>query len=322
MGLKLRHFFSAFALAVTFALSAFAQSYPAKPIRLVVPFPPGGAADLLGRVVSQRMGESFGQQVIVENRPGANTIIGAEAVAKSAPNGYTLLEAIDSTLSMNPALYAKLPYDPLKDFEPISLIALVPNILVVGNAVPANSMQELIALAKSKPGEVMYSAGTITVHLGGELLNQMAGMRMVAVPYKGGNTAITALLTGEIHVALTAASNVVPLWKSGKLRALATMSGKRLPQFPELPTIAESGVPGYDVVIWQSIVAPAGTPREIVGKLNAELTRIMKLADTRERLNGAGLEPAYSTPEELGAFIRSESARWGKIIRDIGMKME
>jgi len=309
-------------LGLGLAAAAFAQAYPAKPVKLLVPFPPGGAADLLGRVVAQKMTEGFGRQVIVENRPGANTLIAAGLAAKSPPNGYTLLMAIDSTLTMNQTLYSKLPYDPIRDFDPVSLIARVPNLLVVNNSVPANTVQELIALARSRPGEIMFTAGTITVQLGGELLNQMAGIKMVAVPYKGGNTAIAALLSGEIQVALTAVSNMAPLWKSGKVKALAVMSGKRLSQFPELPTVAESGVPGYEVVIWQSIVVPAGTPREVIVKLNAELTRIMKLAETRERLSATGLEPATSTPEELASFIRSESAKWGKIIRDIGMKVE
>lgn len=310
-------------LALSIAGEALAQSYPTRAIRLVVPFPPGGGpADILARAIAQKMSESFGQQVIVDNRPGANTIIGAEAVAKAPPDGYTLLMAIDSTLTMNPTLYSKLPYDPIKDFDPVSLIAIVPTILVVNNNLPVNNVRELIALAKSKPGQIMMGSGTVATHLAGELFNSMAGTKMINVPYKGASGSITALIAGEVPVSFSGVSTALVNWKAGRVKMLAAMGAKRLPQAPDLPTVAESGVPGYDAQVWQSIVVPAGTTREIIGRLNAELTRIMKLPETRERLWAVGIEPTSSAPEELAAFIRSETTKWSKIIKDIGLKIE
>lgn len=312
---------ASFALGV--AGAALGQSYPTKSIRLVVPFPPGGGpADILGRTIAQRMSENFGQQVIVDNKPGANTIIGANAVAKAPPDGHTLLMAIDSTLTMNPTLYSKLPYDPLKDFDPVSLIAIVPTMLVVNKDVPVNNVQELIALAKSKPGQIMFGTGTIATHLAGELFNNMAGTKMINVPYKGASGSIKAVIGGEVPVSFSGVSTALVNWKAGRVKVLAAMGAKRLPQAPQVPTVAESGVPGYEAQVWQSIVVPAGTPREIITKLNAELTRIMKLPETRERLSSFGIEPASSTPEELAVFIRSETAKWTKIIKHIGLKVE
>ncbi len=315
---------AAMALAgLSIAGAALAQSYPARAIRLVVPFPPGGGpADILGRAIAQKMSENFGQQVIVDNRPGANTIIGAEAVAKAAPDGYTLLMAIDSTLTMNPTLYSKLPYDPRKDFDPVSLIAFVPTMLVVNNKVPVNNVRELIALAKSQPGQIMMGSGTVATHLAGELFNSMAGTKMINVPYKGASGSITAVITGEVPVSFSGVSTALVNWKAGRVKVLAAMGAARLPQAPEVPTVAEAGVPGYEAQVWQSIVVPAGTPREIIAKLNAELTRIMKLPETRERLSAVGIEPTSSTPEELAAFIRSETTKWSKVIKDIGLKVE
>ncbi|MDO8597892.1 MAG: tripartite tricarboxylate transporter substrate binding protein [Sulfuricaulis sp.] len=308
---------------LSIAGAALAQSYPSRAIRLVVPFPAGGGpADILARIIAQKMSENFGQQVIVDNRPGANTIIGAEAVAKAPPDGYTLLMAIDSTLTMNPTLYSKLPYDPIRDFDPVSLIAIVPTILVVSNNLPVNNVRELVALAKSKPGQIMFGSGTLATHLAGELFNNMTGTKMVNVPYKGASSSMTAILAGEVPVVFSGVSTALVNWKAGKVKALAAMGAKRLPQAPELPTVAESGVPGYEAEVWQSIVVPTGTPREIIAKLNAELTRIMKLPETRERLSVVGIEPTSSTPEELAVFIRSETTKWSKIIKDIGLKIE
>ena len=302
--------------------AAFAQAYPSRAVRLLVPFPPGGPADILGRIIGQKMSESFGQQVLVDNRPGANTIIAAEIAAKSAPDGYTVLMAIDSTLTMNPALYSKLPYDPIRDFDPVSLIAIVPSMLVANINFPPNNVRELIALAKAKPGEIMFGSGTIAMQLAGELFNSMAGTKLTNVPYKGGATTITGLMSGDVPVLFEGISTALTNWKAGKVKAIAAMGAKRLPQAPDLPTVAEQGVPGYEAQVWQSVVVPKGTPRDIVLKLNVELTRIMKLPDVRERLATTGIEPASSTPEELGAFIRSETAKWGKVIKDIGLKIE
>jgi tripartite-type tricarboxylate transporter receptor subunit TctC len=310
-------------LALSIAGAALAQPYPTRAIRLVVPFPPGGGpADILARIIAQKMSESFGQQVIVDNKPGANTIIGAEAVAKAPPDGYTLLMAIDSTLTMNPTLYSKLPYDPLKDFDPVSLIAIVPTMLVVNKDVPVNNVRELIALAKSKPGQIMMGSGTVATHLAGELFNSMAGTKMINVPYKGASGSMTAIIAGEVPVSFSGVSTALVNWKAGRVKVLAAMGATRLPQASEVPTVAESGVPGYEAQVWQSIVVPTGTPREIIAKLNAELTRIMKLPETRERLSAVGIEPTSSTPEELAAFIRSETTKWSKIIKDIGLKIE
>ncbi len=324
MKIRLLRLITVFVLALGLGMAggAFAQAYPTKPIRLLVPFPPGGPADILARVIAQKMSEDFGQQVIVDNRPGANTIIAAELAARSPADGYTVLMAIDSTLSMNPALYTKLPYDPLKDFDPVSLIAIVPSMLIAHPSVPVNNVQELIALAKAKPGQIMFGSGTIAMQLAGELFNTMAGTKMPNVPYKGGSTTITAVMGGEVPVAFEGISTALSAWRAGKVKAIAAMGAKRLPQAPNVPTVAESGVPGYEAQVWQSVVVPVGTPREVIAKLNAELTRIMKLPETQERLSASGLVPTSSTPEELGAFIRSETAKWGKIIKDIGLKIE
>jgi tripartite-type tricarboxylate transporter receptor subunit TctC len=322
---RLSNWLAATICALLLGVPAFAAAqaqYPNKAIRMLVPFPPGGPADILARVIAQRMSEGFGQQVIVDNRPGANTIIAAEMGAKAPPDGYTILMAIDSTLAMNPAMYSKLPYDPIKDFAPVSLIAIVPAVLAANPAFPANNIAELIALAKSRPpGTLNFGSGIVTMHVGGELLNSMAGIKMVPVFYKGGNTSSIALMSGEIPLSFEGAATVLPNWRGGKIKILGVMGAKRLAAAPEIPTIAET-LPGYDVSVWQSIVVPAGTPRDIIGRLNTELNRIMKLPDTRERLAAAGIEPTAGTPEELGAHIRSETTKWGKVIRDIGLKVE
>ena len=319
--LHLLQLITAVVLGLGAAGGAFAQAYPTKPIRMLVPFPPGGPADILGRVIARKMSEDFGQRVIIDNRPGANTIIAAELAARAPADGYTLLMAIDSTLSMNPALYTKLPYDPLKDFDPVSLIAIVPTMLIAHPSVPANNVQELIALAKSKPGQIMYGSGTFATQLAAELFNSMAGIRMPFVPYKGASLSIIAVISGEVPVSFNGISTALEAWRAGKVKAIAIMGAKRLPQAPDIPTVAESGLPGYEAQVWQSVVVPAGTPREVIAKLNAELTRIMRLPETQERLSASGLVPMSSTPEELGAYIRSETAKWGKIIKDLGLKV-
>ena len=315
-------FLSAVLLALGPASAAFAQSYPTKPIRVLVPFPPGGPADILARLIAQKLGEKFDRQVIVENRPGANTIVGAEMVANAPADGHTLLMAIDSTLSMNPSLYAKLRYDPIRDLAPVALIATVPLVLAANNAFPPNTVQEVIALAKAKPGEINVGAGAIVSQLGSHLFNAMAGTKMVLVPYKGGNIIVAAVMGGEVPLIFTSAAQVLPAWRAGKLKILAVMGSRRLPNAPEISTIAESGVPGYDVFAWQSIVVRAGTSQEIIARLNAELVRIMDLPEMRERLLALGLEPAVSTPGELAALIRAETAKWSKVIRDSNFKVD
>ena len=301
---------------------ALAQAYPNRATRLIVSFPPGGPADLLGRFIAQKLSESFGQQVVVENRPGANSIIAAELTAGSAPDGYTLLMAIDGVLVMNPSLYSKLPYDPIKDFAPVGLVALIPNLIVANNAFAANSFRELVARAKAEPGKINVGTGALPVQLAFELLMRQAGMKMQIVPYKGGNTTITALMANEVPVTVEGISTGLPFIRAGKVKALAVTSAERLRQAPEIPTVAESGVPGYSFAVWQSVVAPARTPRPVIDRLNAELQKMMQLPEARERLGTLGIEPAWGTPEDLAERIRVDGEKWGKIIHEIGLKLD
>ena len=304
------------------ASAATAQPYPSRPITLIVPFAAGGPADFLGRLVGQKLGEELGQQIVVDNRPGANTIIGAQAVAKAKPDGYTLLMAIDGTLVMNPFLYSKLSYDADKDFEPISLIALVPSAIVANIGVPANTITEVIELEKSKPGTFMIGNSTPTSQVAIELLNMMAGTKMSIIPYKGGNTQITAELAGDIPLGMESINVSLPLWREKKLKILALTGAHRLSFVPEIPTIAET-FPGFDLGIWQSIVAPAGTPRNIVTKLHQSISKVLAMPDVREKLLIAGIEPATSkSPEEFAAFIRSQAETRAKVIAAVGMKLD
>jgi tripartite-type tricarboxylate transporter receptor subunit TctC len=312
----------ALALVLLFSSIAAAQPYPTRPITLIVPFAAGGPADFLGRLIGQKMGEDLGQQIVVDNRPGANTIIGAQAVAKAKPDGYTLLMAIDGTLVMNPFLYSKLAYDAFKDFEPISLIALVPSALVANVNVAANSVKEVVDLEKAKPGTFMIGNSTPTSQVAIELLNMMAGTKMQIIPYKGGNTQITAELAGDIPLGMESINVSLPLWRDKKLKILGLTSAQRLSFLPEVATIAET-FPGYDLGIWQSIVAPAGTPREIVSRLHASISKVQAMADVREKLLTAGIEPAASrTPEEFAAFIRAQADTRAKVIQAVGMKLD
>ena len=310
------------ALVLAFAHAALAQTYPSRSITLIVPFAPGGPADFLGRLIGQKLSESLGQQVIVDNRPGANTIIGAQAVAKAKPDGYTLLMAIDGTLVMNPYLYSKLAYDPFKDFEPISLIALVPSALVGNINVPVANLKELIEKEKAKPGTFQIGISTPTSQVNVGLLNMMAGTNFMVIPYRGGTTQITGILAGDIPLGMESVNVSLPLHRSGKVKILGLVSAQRLSLAPDIPTIAET-FPGYDLGIWQSIVAPAGTPREIVDKLNAELRKVLAMPDVREKLTTAGIEPASSkSAEEFAAFIRSQADTRAKVIQAVGMKLD
>jgi tripartite-type tricarboxylate transporter receptor subunit TctC len=304
------------------ATLAAAQTYPSRPIRLIVPFAPGGPADFLARVVGQKLGDELGQPVVIENRPGANTIIGAQIVAKADPDGYTLLMAIDGTLVMNPFLYSRLPYDVAKDFVPIALLANVPSVLVANLEVPANSLAEMIAIEKQKPGTFLIGNSTPTSQVAIELLNMMAGVKMGIVPFKGGTTQITAELAGDIPLGMESLNVSLPIYRDHKIKILALTSAQRLSFAPELPTIAET-YPGYDLGIWQSIVAPAGTPRPIVERLSAALNKVMALPEVRERLLAAAVEPAKrNTPEEFAAFIRAQAETRAKVIKAVGMKLD
>jgi tripartite-type tricarboxylate transporter receptor subunit TctC len=311
--------------AATFLLlasAATAEPYPTRPITLIVPFAAGGPADFLGRLVGQKLGEELGQQIVVDNRPGANTIIGAQAVAKAKPDGYTLLMAIDGTLVMNPYLYSKLSYDAFKDFEPISLIALVPSAIVANINVPVNSIKDVVDQEKAKPGTFMIGSSTPTTQVAIELLNMMAGTKMALIPYKGGNTQITAELAGDIPLGMESINVSLPLWREKKLKILALTGAQRVSFVPEIPTIAET-FPGFDLGIWQSIVAPAGTPRDIVSKLHQSISKVLAMPDIREKLLTAGIEPASSkSPEDFAAFIRSQAETRAKVIEAVGMKLD
>src|SRR5262245_33132096 len=304
------------------APAAVAQPYPSRQITLIVPFAPGGPADFLGRLIGLKLGEELGQQVVVDNRPGANTIIGAQAVAKAKPDGYTLLMAIDGTLVMNPFLYSKLAYDPFKDFEPVSLIALVPSALVANLKVPAGPLKGLIELEKQKPGSLQIGVSTPTSQVNVGLLNMMAGTNFQMVPYRGGTTQITGILAGDILLGHESINVSLPLYRDGKLKIFGITGGRRLSFAPELPTIGET-FPGYDLGIWQSIVAPAGTPRDVIEKLHAALRKVLTMPDVREKILGAGIEPASSeTPQEFAAFIRSQDDTRAKVINAVGLKLD
>ena len=304
------------------AAGASAQPYPSRQITLVVPFAPGGPADFLGRLIGQKMSDDLGAQIVVDNRPGANTIIGAQAVAKASPDGYTLLMAIDGTLVMNPFLYSKLPYDPFKDFAPISLIALVPSALVGNVNIPVSSMRELVEQEKAKPGTYQIGISTPTSQVNVGLLNMMAGTAFGMVPYRGGTTQITGILAGDIPLGMESINVSLPLWRDGKLKILGLVSAQRLSLAPQIPTIAET-FPGYDLGIWQSIVAPAGTPAEIISKLHGSIRKVLAMPDVREKLTAAGIEPASSeTPAEFTAFIRSQAETRARVIQAVGMKLD
>jgi tripartite-type tricarboxylate transporter receptor subunit TctC len=302
--------------------SATAQNYPARQITLVVPFAPGGPADFLGRLIGLKMGEDLGQQVVIDNRPGANTIIGAQAVAKAAPDGYTLLMAIDGTLVMNPFLYSKLAYDPFKDFVPVSLVALVPSAVVGNINIPVSSIKDLVEQEKAKPGTFQIGISTPTSQVNVGLLNMMAGTNFTMVPYRGGTTQVTGILAGDIPLGMESINVSLPLWRDNKLKILGLVSAQRLSLAPEIPTIAET-FPGYDLGIWQSIVAPAGTPREVVNKLHGSIKKVLAMPEVREKLLAAGIEPASSnSPEEFAAFIRSHAETRAKVIQAVGIKLD
>ena len=303
---------------------ALAQDYPRRPIRLLVPFLAGGPSDILARVIAQKMSENWGQQVLVDNRPGANTLIAAEAVAKAAPDGYTILMAIDSTLVMNQGLYNKLPYDPIKDFAPITVAAWSAIIIAVDAAKGPKSIQELIQQAKASPGKVTYATATITTQLGVELMKKAAGVSMVHVPYKGSAGNLQALLGGEVNFVFDGVTPYVPYIRSGKLRVLANVSSRPISALPDAPRLSDvPGFSGFDVVVWLGLVAPAGTPADIVSKLHQEVVRIYTLPDAREKLQAAGLDPAASaSPAEFAAFINREVGRWAGVIKESGIRFD
>ena len=312
------------ALVATAATFASAQTYPSKPIRLVVPFPPGGTTDILARDVGQVLTQTLGQSVVIDNRPGAAGNIGSDIVAKSAPDGYTLLMCTVSSHAINPGLYAKLPYDHIKDFAPVILVARVPNVLEVNPAVPVNTVNDLIKLAKEKPGQINFaSSGSGTsIHLSGELFKTMAGVDMVHIPYKGSAPAVTDLVAGQVQVMFDNLPSSLPQINAGKLRAIAVTSAQRSPALPNIPTIAESGLPGFEATSWFGIVARAGTPPEIIAKLNAEIDRWLQSPAGKDLLLTQGALPAGGTPEEFATYIRAETEKWAKVIKASGAKVD
>jgi len=309
-------------LAALFASAALAQ-YPSKPIRMVVAFPPGGSTDLAARALGEKLGAAFGQSVIIENKPGASGNIGAEFVARAPADGYTLLMAATS-FATAPAFYPKLGWDPLKDFAPVSMVATVPIIIVVHPSVPAQDARALIAYSKANPGKLnMASPGAATLtRLTGEMFKQAAGVDWVTVHYKGGPPAVTDLLAGTAQVMFANISDVFSHVKAGKLRGIAVTTGKRSATAPDLPTLAEGALPGFDVGTWQAVMAPAGTPREVIQRLNAEIVKAMALPDVKERFLSFGTDAATSSPEEFGRFLAGEVSKIGKIARDTGAKID
>jgi len=302
---------------------AVAQSFPNRPLRLVVPFSPGGAADVPGRILTQKMTEALGQQVIVDNRPGAGSTIGAESVAKAPPDGYSLL-MISNTHFVSAALYKKLVYDSVADFAPVTQVTSAPNVIVVHPSLPAKSVKELIALAKAKPGKIDYasSGNGSTQHLTGALFTKMAGIDMVHIPYRGSGPATADLLSGQVTVGFPGIAGMLPQIRAGKLRALAVTSGKRSPELPDTPTVAEAGIKGYDVTAWFGVAAPKGTPREIVMKLHGELLRMVKAPEVQKQLLNAGQEVAWQeTPEQFGEMLKVEAAKWARMVKESGAQV-
>ncbi len=314
----------AFVLALGLAPNLLAQTYPTRPIRLVVPFPPGGAVDAYARIVQTRLGEQLGQPLVIENRGGAGGMIGADLVAKAAPDGYTLLVGNIAALAMNVGVYSSMPYDPLRDFTAVMHTVDVNYALVIHPAVPVRTVAELVAHAKTNPGKLSYgSAGAGSApHLATELLKQRAGIDIVHVPYKGGGPMVADLLGGQIQLAIGDQANLMPQVKAGKLRVLAVGSAKRSPTYPEVSTIAEAGYAGFEAGAWQAIVGPAGMSGPIVKRLHEALLRTMENPDVRERLIGAGLDPVAGTPEDLARHIRAEIGKWSKVAKEVGARAD
>ena len=309
--------------AIAAGAPCHAQPYPARPIRLVVPQSAGGSTDLVARPLAQRVGDAMKTAIVVDNRPGAGSTIGTDIVAKAPADGYTLL-AVAASFTMSPSLYKKLPFDPLRDFAAISLLSSLPNILVVHPSLPVKSMKELIAYAKAQPGKLNYSSSGMATgtHMSMELLKHLTGISMLHVPYKGGAPSVTALLSSEVQLCFATISTALPHVKSNRLRALAVSSARRAVAAPDVPTIAESGVPGYDYASWIGLLAPAKTPPDIVGRLAAESARVMQTAEMKTLLQHEGSEPVGSTPREFDTLIKTEVERWKKVAAAAGIKAE
>ena len=316
---------SALLLAVaSVAVPVAAQQYPAKPIRMIIGFPPGGGTDIIGRIVGQRLNDVLGQQILPDNRGGASGQIAAEIAAKAPPDGYTVMMAHIAAMSILPSLYPKLPYDPVKDFAPISLVAISPNLVIVHPSLPVKSIRELIALAKSRPGQIHYeSSGIGTVqHLAGELFKLQASVDLLHVPYKGAGPAIIDLVAGHVQLGFDVVPVASPQVKAGKLRALGVTSAKRSALFPDLPTIAESGVPAFDMSTWWGLVAPAAVNKDVVARLHVETVKVLRQKDVADRIADQGAEIVGNTPAEFAAFIRAERVKYARIVKDANIKIE
>ena len=321
---RLASLFGLAAVLVAAAGGAIAQSYPAKPLHFVVPYPVGGTTDALARLIGQKLAESLGQPVVIENKPGAGGNIGAELVAKSAPDGYTIFMAPVGTIAINVSLYSKLAFDPVKDFAPVTMVAATPLLLVVNPSVAANSLGELIALAKSRPGQLNFASGGngTSMHLAGELLKSSAGIDMVHVAYNGSAPSITALLAGQVQMSFDQIVTALPQANAGKLRAIAVSSATRSPIAPNVPTFMESGLPGFEVNTWTGVFAPAATPKEIIARLNSEIVKILKLPEVRQNMLRQGTVPVGDTSEEFAAYVKAEIAKWAKVVKASGARIE
>jgi len=314
-----RIFIASLAALAALGLPSFAEEkWPAKPIKYIVPFPPGGTTDILARLIGAKLATALGQPVLVDNKPGAGGNIGSDFVAKSAPDGYTILGGTISSHAINVSMYKQMPYDPVKDFQAVTLIGTNANVLIVDPKLAAKNVKELIAMAKAKPGSLSFaSAGNGTSqHLSGELFKALAGLDMVHIPYKGSAPAISDVMGSQVPMMFDTTVVAAPHIKSGNVRALAVTSAKRVKGMETIPTMAEAGVPGYELVSWQGVFAPAGTPKDIVKRLQSEIVKILAMPDIRERLDALGVEPVGNTPEEFSAFQKAEIAKWAKVIKD------
>ena len=321
---RIRILRAALAAACALSVPAHAQQYPSKSVRWIVPFPPGGGTDTISRTLAQKLTELWGQQVIADNRPGSGGTIGLAAATKLAPDGYNIVLGQLANVGIAPALYPKLPYDPVKDLTPVTLVLTSPLVLVVHPSLPAKTTKDLIALAKAKPGSITFGSpgnGT-TGHLGTEILQHSAGVKMTHVPYKGAQPAFTGLLGGEIAIYLSSIPPALPMIKAGRVRPIGVTSAKRMASLPSVPTISEAGVPGYEVTNWYGVMMPAGVSRDILAKVHGDLVKILKMPDVQQRFAGEGGDISANTPEEFGAFIRNEIAKWAKAVKASGAKVD
>jgi tripartite-type tricarboxylate transporter receptor subunit TctC len=304
------------------AISASAQQYPSKPIRIIIPFGAGGPSDLLARTVGQKLTEAWGQQVLTDNRPGANGMVGSELAARSAPDGYTLVMATNGTHGINASLFPRLPYDTIKDFAPITRLGQAPYLLVAHPSLPVRSVKELIPLARGKPGEVTCAAGGSPSQLAAELFKRTAKINLIVVPYKGNAPAVTAVMSGEVSLVFGGIAQSAPQVRAGRLRALGVASLQRSPVLPDVPTISESGLPGFEAGAWYGLLAPGSTPRAIIDRINGEVVRILRLPDVQQRLQAEAFELPAETPEQFAAVIRAELKKWSQIVKEAGVKPE